>query len=102
MDRLADWVDGDEQRARLLRLLLRYGVIAGGSTFDLNNPATSLTPAPVGYAAVGGLYAGGVANSGGLVIGPNSQNLVLLDPQINPLFIADAGGFRYARRAWRR
>jgi FecR protein len=96
-ERLLALADGDEQRARLLFLLLRYGVIAAGSTFDLNNPASSLTPAPVGYAAVGGLYAGGVANSGGMAIGPNSQNLVLLGPQNNPLFIADAGGFRYAR-----
>jgi hypothetical protein len=96
-ERVADWVDGDEQRARLLRLLLRYGVIAANSTFDLNAPASSFTPAPVGYASVGGLYAGGIPDSGGMAIGPNSQNVVLLGPQFNPLFIADAGGFRYSR-----
>ncbi len=97
MDRVGDWIDGDEQRARLVRMLLRYAVIVSGGEFDLNNPASNLSVAQRGYAAVGGLYAFGVPNSGGTAIGPNSNTLVLLGGQNNPLFIADASGFRYAR-----
>jgi hypothetical protein len=99
MSRIADWIDGDEQRARLLRLLLlRYAInVTGGTAFDLSNPASSLSVAQSGYVAVGGLYAFGVPNSGGTAIGPNANSLILLGAQNNPLFIADASGFRYAR-----
>ncbi len=97
VDRVADWVDGDEQRARLMHMLLRYAVLVSGGNFDLNNPASSLSVAQPGYATVGGLYAFGVPNTGGTVVGPDSNSLILLGGQNRPLFIADISGFQYAR-----
>lgn len=99
MSKLADWVDGDEDRRQLARALLRFAVIVAGSGLDLNIPAAdALSVAPPGTAVVGGFTATGVLENGGLVVANANNNVVLLGSGNRPVFIANPGeGFRYSR-----
>ncbi len=99
MSRVADWVDGDEDRKRLARLLLRFSVTVAGSGLDLNIPVKeAFSVAPPGTVVVGGFTAPGVSENGGLLVTGANGNLILLGPNNRPLFIAVPGdGFRYSR-----
>jgi FecR protein len=97
--KLADWAEGDQERKQFARALLRYAVTVSGSGLDLNVPAKeAFTPAPPGTAVVGGFTGPRVQENGGLVVTAANNNLILLGPNNNPLFIGVPGdGFRYSR-----
>ncbi len=97
--RMADRVDGDEDRARAARALVRLAVNAAGSGLDLSVPAKeAFSVAPTGTAIVGGFTATAVQENGGLVVSAVNNNVVLLGPNNTPVFIGIPGdGFRYTR-----
>lgn len=98
-EKLADWADGEQERKQFARALLRYAVIVAGSGLDLNVPVKeAFTRAPAGTGVVGGFTGPQVQENGGLVVTAANNNLILLGPNNNPLFIAVPGdGFRYSR-----
>jgi hypothetical protein len=97
--RVADWVDGDQDRRLFVRALLRYATLAANSGLDLSVPVKeAFSRAPVGTAVVGGFAGPGVQENGGLLVTAANSNLILLGPGNNPLFIAvPDNGFRYSR-----
>ncbi len=99
LSKAADWADGDPDRKSFARALVRYATLAANSGLDFTVPAReAFTKAPQGTALVGGFAAQGVQENGGLLVTTANNNLILLGPNNNPLFIADAGsGFRYSR-----
>ena len=99
MSKLADWVDGDEDRKRLARVLVRFAVKVAGSDIDLSNLVAGLSVAPPGTAVVGGFTAPDVLENSGLVVSPGNNTLILLGPNNRPFFLSDPGpdGLRYSR-----
>lgn len=98
VSKLADWVDGDQERKQLARALLRLAVKVADSGLDLNIPAPgAFSVAQPGTGVVVGFVAPDVLENGGLVVTPDNGNLILLGPNNRAFFIADPGGFRYSR-----
>ena len=98
-EKLADWVDGDEDRKQVARALLRFAVTVAGSGVDLSNLVSGLSVAPPGTAVVGGYTAPDVLETSGLLVTPGNNTLILLGPNNRPFFISDPGaeGLRYSR-----
>lgn len=98
--RLTDWAEGDDERKRMVRNLLRYAVVVANSNLDLSVPvAEAFTLAPPGTAMVGGVTTPLLSENGGFFVSPDNGNVVLLGPNARPLFVAAGGtdGFRYSR-----
>ena len=99
LERLGDWAEGDDERKRIARGLLRFAAAVANSGLDLGVPVREVfSVAPAGTVMVGGINAPGISDNGGMLVTADNNNLILLGPNNRPLFLAVAGdGFRYSR-----